>query len=88
MLLWEEYKAIHPDGLLFVATLGASHYTYAEATWTQQLPDWIASHIRCFEFLESVPALLVPDYKARKLAETEELPFLYMTKQFLQYYPI
>lgn len=49
------------DAQIFVATLGASHYTYAEATWTQQLPDWIASHIRCFEFLGSVPALLVPD---------------------------
>jgi transposase len=114
LLLWQEYKAIHPDGLqysqfceryrlwagkldvvmrqrhrageklfvdyagqtvavvdpasgeireaqIFVATLGASHYTYAEATWTQTLPDWIASHIRCFEFLGAVPALLVSD---------------------------
>jgi len=46
---------------LFIAVLGASNYTYAEATWTQQLPDWIGSHIRTFEFLGSVPALLVPD---------------------------
>jgi len=114
LLLWEEHKAIHPDGLqysqfcdryrawsgkldlvmrqqhrageklfvdyagqtmpvvdadtgeireaqIFVATLGASAYTYAEATWTQSLPDWIASHIRCLEFLGSVPALLIPD---------------------------
>jgi transposase len=114
VLLWEEYKALHPEGLqysqfcdryrawsgkldlvmrqhhpageklfvdytgqtvpvvdpttgeireaeIFVACLGASHYTYAEATWTQALPDWIGSHIRCFEFLGSVPALLVPD---------------------------
>jgi transposase len=29
---------------LFVAVLGASNYTYAEATRTQQVPDWIASH--------------------------------------------
>ena len=34
---------------IFVAVLGASSYTYAEATWSQQLPDWIASHVRCFE---------------------------------------
>ena len=113
-LLWEEYKAVHPDGLqysrfceryrrfagrldlvmrqhhrageklfidyagqrvavvdrttgeireaqIFVATLGASNYTYAEATWTQSLPDWCASHIRAFEFFGAVPALLVPD---------------------------
>jgi transposase len=113
-LLWQEYKAAHPEGLqysqfcehyrrfvgrldlvmrkphragekgfidyagqtvpvvdsttgeireaqVFVATLGASNYTYAEATWTQALPDWIASHIRAFEYFGAVPALLVPD---------------------------
>ena len=46
---------------IFVAVLGASSYTYAEATWSQQLPDWIASHVRCFEFMGCVAALLVPD---------------------------
>jgi transposase len=46
---------------IFVAVLGASKYTYAEATWTQSLPDWIGSHIRCLEYLGAVPALLVPD---------------------------
>lgn len=113
-LLWQEYKADHPDGYryswfcehyrqwagklsvsmrqthtpgeklfvdyagqtlpiidgatgeirqaqLFVAVLGASNYTYAEATWTQKLPDWIASHVRAFEFLGGVPEVLVPD---------------------------
>lgn len=113
-LLWEEYKAVHPDGYeysrfcdlyrqwagklpvwmrqdhkageklfvdyagmtmavvsqrtgevrqaqIFVATLGASNYTYAEATWTQTLPDWLASHVRALEFLGAVPSLIVPD---------------------------
>jgi transposase len=46
---------------IFVAVLGASSYTYAEATWTQQLPDWIGSHVRAFEFLGGVSELLVPD---------------------------
>ena len=46
---------------IFVAVLGASSYVYAEATWSQQLPDWIDSHVRTFEFLQGVPALLVPD---------------------------
>ena len=46
---------------IFVATLGASNYTYAEATWTQGLPDWCASHIRTFEFMGAVAELLVPD---------------------------
>jgi transposase len=46
---------------LFVAALGASNYTFAEATLSQQLPDWIASHVRAFEFFGGVAEILVPD---------------------------
>jgi transposase len=46
---------------LFVAVLGASSYTYAEATSDEQLPNWIAAHVRAFEFYHGVPALIVPD---------------------------
>jgi len=46
---------------VFVAVLGASSYTYAEAPWSQQLPDWIGSHVRTFEFLGGVTEVLVPD---------------------------
>jgi transposase len=46
---------------LFVAVLGASNYTYAEATDSQELENWIGSHIRTFEFLEGVPKLVIPD---------------------------
>jgi len=46
---------------IFVATMGASNYTYAEATWTQSLPDWIMSHVRTFVFLGGVPEIIVPD---------------------------
>ena len=46
---------------VFVAVLGASSYTYAEATWTQSLSDWIASHQRMFQFYEGVSELLIPD---------------------------
>lgn len=113
-VLWEEYKAVHPDGYeysrfcelyrqwagklpvwmrqahkageklfvdyagmtvpvrnaktgavrqaqIFVATLGASNYTYAEATWTQTLPDFVSSHVRAFEFFGGVPELVIPD---------------------------
>ena len=113
-LLWEEYKAVHPEGMqyswfcaryrewaakvdvvmrqehragermfvdyaghtvavanrdtgelreaqIFVAVLGASNYTYAEATWTQTLPDWIASHVRAFQFMGGSTELLIPD---------------------------
>lgn len=114
MLLWEEYKDAHCDGLqytqycehyrrwaarikpsmrqvhcagercfvdyagqsvavidprtgeirtaqVFVAVLGASHYCYAEATWSQALPDWIGSHVRAFRYFGGVTELLVPD---------------------------
>jgi transposase len=113
-LLWQEYKARHPDGVqyswfceaynkwalkldvvmrqchqagdklfidyagqtvpvvdpangevreaaIFIAVLGASNYTYAEATWSQSLPDWIGSHMRTFEAFGGVPQVLVPD---------------------------
>jgi len=46
---------------LFVAVLGASNYTYAEATESQELENWIGSHIRTFEFLGGVPRLVIPD---------------------------
>ena len=113
-LVWEEYRAVHPDGYgrswfcelyrawegrlsptmrqahvageklfvdyagttidvvdaatgevhacqLFVAALGASSLTYAEATFTQTLPDWIGSHTRAFDFFGGVPAMVVSD---------------------------
>lgn len=46
---------------LFVAVMGASNYTYAEATASQRSHDWIASHIRLVEFLGGVPEVFVPD---------------------------
>jgi transposase len=114
MLLWEEYRAVHPDGYsdsqfceryrqwkgrlsptmrqihpagermfvdyagqtiefvdgltgevhacqLFVAVLGASSYTYAEATLTQSLPDWCSSHERAFSFFGGVSSQIVSD---------------------------
>ena len=114
MLLWQEYKAVHPDGFqyswfcdtyqtwrqrrdlvmrqthrageklfvdfcgqtvpithsktgeirpaqIFVAVLGASNYTYAEAVESQGLADWIGAHVRAFQFFGGVPEVLVPD---------------------------
>jgi transposase len=46
---------------IFVAVLGHSSYTYAEATWTQSAPDWTAAHVRAFNFLGGSPAAVVPD---------------------------
>jgi transposase len=46
---------------IFVGVLGASNYLYAEATWTQALPDWIGAHVRMYEAWGGVPAVTVPD---------------------------
>lgn len=46
---------------LFAAVWGSSNYTYAEATLSQKLPDWIGSHMRAFDYFGSIPHILVPD---------------------------
>ena len=46
---------------LFLAVWGASNYTYAEATLSQTLPEWIGSHRRTLEYFGCVPRVLVPD---------------------------
>jgi transposase len=51
----------------FVAVLGASNYTYAEASLTQQVPDWLASHQRAFIFIGGVTSAVVPEYVPRHI---------------------
>lgn len=46
---------------IFVAVLGASSFTFAWASWTQTLGDWIDAHVRAFAAIGGVPHLLVPD---------------------------
>ena len=46
---------------IFIGVLGASSYTYVEAQWSQQLPNWIGGHVRMFEFFGGVPEIVVPD---------------------------
>jgi transposase len=52
--------AVHPAAV-FVAVLGASSYTFAEATSGQDLRSWTGSHMRAFEFFEGVVEVVVPD---------------------------
>lgn len=114
MLLWQEYKARHPDGCqysafcrdyeawlgrqdavmrfehapgdklfvdysgltmqivdrasgevqtaeIFVAALGASNFTYVEASLTQALPDWLGAHVHALEYCGGVTQAIVPD---------------------------
>ncbi|MFC6522965.1 IS21 family transposase [Undibacterium arcticum] len=49
------------EAQIFVAVLGASNYTFLEATWSQQLPDWIGSHVRPMNFYGGTTELWVPD---------------------------
>jgi transposase len=60
-------QLVHPltgevtDVELFVAVLGASNYTFAEATRTQQVGDFVASVSRALTFIGGVPCAIVPD---------------------------
>jgi len=49
------------DAEIFVAVLGASSYTYVEAQWHQDLPNWIGGHVRAFNFWGGVTEVVVPD---------------------------
>ena len=49
------------EASIFVAVLGASSYTFAEATHSQELRCWIGSHIRALEFFGGAPEVVVPD---------------------------
>jgi transposase len=49
------------EAQLFVGTLGASNFTFAEVTWSQSLPDWIGSHVRMYAYFGGVAQLTVPD---------------------------
>lgn len=46
---------------LFVGVLGASSYTFAEASLSQDLPSWLSSHVKMYEFFHGVPAVTTPD---------------------------
>jgi transposase len=56
-----ETGTVRFEAELFVAVLGASNYTYAEAFPSQELPHWIAAHVHTFEFLNGCPAIVVCD---------------------------
>jgi transposase len=59
--VYDHHAAKAREAQIFVAVLGASNYCFAEATWTQSLPDWIASHARAFAYFGGVPWIVVPD---------------------------
>jgi transposase len=46
---------------IFVAVLGATSFMYAEATWSQTLPDWIGAHVNALATIGGVPRQIVSD---------------------------
>lgn len=49
------------EAYIFIGVLGASNYTFAEATWSRSIPDWLGSHQRMFLFFNGVPHMIIPD---------------------------
>ena len=49
------------DVHVFLGSLGASHHSYAEATWSMGLEDWIGSHVRMLEYFGGITEILIPD---------------------------
>lgn len=61
ILIRDRHKGTERKAEIFVAVLGASNYTYVEASWDQKLSNWIMSHVRTFEYFGGVTRIVVPD---------------------------
>jgi transposase len=61
MPIWNAQTGECKHAQIFLGVLGASNFTFAEATWTQSIPDWLASHKRMFAAFGGVPEIFVPD---------------------------
>lgn len=59
--IYDPHSGAVEQASVFVAVLGASSYTFAKATPSQELPYWIGAHVEAFEFFGGVPEMLVPD---------------------------
>jgi transposase len=60
-VLIDKHTGATREAQIFVATLGASSYTYAEATWTQTTADWVGAQANALDFFGGAPRLIVPD---------------------------
>jgi transposase len=71
---------VHPASL-FVAVLGASRYTFAEAAPDESSPNWIRCHVHAYEFFGGVSEITVPDNTATAVRRVDryepELAALY-----------
>lgn len=73
MPITDPLTGVVSNAQIFVATLGASGYTFATAVSSQTTPDWLRCHVRAFEFFEGAPKFVVPDnLKAAVLKTTRD----------------
>jgi transposase len=56
------------EAQIFVAVMGASSFSYAQASWTQGLADWLVAHVGALEAIGGCPKLLVPITGMARLA--------------------
>ena len=59
--VFDPITGVEHGARIFVAALGASNYTYAEARWTETLPDWIGAHVNALSAIGGVPKAVVCD---------------------------
>ena len=59
--VYDRHTGVAWPASLFVAALGASSYTWAEATRDQQMEAWLKCHVHAFEYFQGIPQLAVPD---------------------------
>lgn len=60
-VLWDAVTGEVRHAQIFVAVLGASNYTYAEANWSQDIQSWVGAHVRMFRYFGAVPEIVVCD---------------------------
>lgn len=61
MVIQDRHSGKTKEVQIFVAVLGASNYTYAQASWDQKLTSWVNCHIRAFEYFDGAAKLIIPD---------------------------
>lgn len=59
--VYDRHTGVAWPAPLFVATLGASSFTWAEATRDMQMECWLKAHVHAFEHFQGIPQLAVPD---------------------------
>lgn len=90
MIPWADRKSGEEHhACIFVATIGASSYTFAYATASQSLPDWIDANIRMLQFFSGVPQIIVPDNlksAVTRAGREPEINRVYL--EFARYYDV